>query len=82
MFSDSQLLVLHPTKNADDNYDQDFAFWLAYPKLNALTFSGESDRKLTVDFMIYLDELRDNEVNQMVVGLDAGGNWQDNFLKG
>lgn len=82
VFSDAKMLVLHPTKNAATNYDEDFAFWLAYPNLNALSFSGESDRKLTVDFNIYLDELRDNEVNQMVVGLNAGGNWQDDFLKG
>lgn len=82
VFTDAKMLVLHPTKNADTNYDEDFAFWLAYPNLNALTFSGEADRKLTIDFNIYLDELRDNQVNQMVVGLNAGGNWQDNFLKG
>lgn len=82
VFDDAKMLVLHPTKNDATNYDEDFAFWLAYPNLNALTFSGESDRKLTIDFNIYLDELRDNEVNQMVTGLDAGGNWQDNFLKG
>jgi len=82
VFSDSKMLVLHPTKNADNFYDEDFAFWLAYPNLNALTFSGESDRKLTVDFAIYLDELRLNAANQMVYGADAGGNWQDNFLKG
>lgn len=81
VFNDAKMLVLHPTKNAETNYGEDFAFWLAYPKLNALTFSGEADRKLTVDFEIYLDELRVNEVNQMVVGLNEGGSWQSNLLK-
>ena len=80
-FSDAGMLVLHPTKNAATVYGEDFAFWLAYPKINALTFSGEADRKLTVDFEIYLDELRLNEVNQMVVGLNEGGSWQSNLLK-
>lgn len=80
-FSDSKLLVLHPTKNAETNYGEDFAFFLAYPKINSLLFSGEADRKLTVEFEIYLDELRVNEVNQMVVGLNEGGSWQSNLLK-
>lgn len=81
VFSDAKTLVLHPTKNDSTNYKEDFCFWLAYPNLNALTFSGESDRKLTIDFNIYLDERRLNAVNQMVYGA-GDGDWQANFLKG
>ncbi|MCA9313679.1 hypothetical protein KDA08_05215 [Candidatus Saccharibacteria bacterium] len=80
-FNDAKMLVLHPTKNAANNYAEDFAFFLAYPKLGGLTFSGESDRKLTIECQIFLDELRVNEVNQMVVGLNEGGSWQSNLLK-
>lgn len=81
-FSDAKTLVLHPTKNADDDFTEDFCFWSAYPNLSELLFSGESDRKLTVDFQIFLDENRVNAANVLAAGLSGGGSWQDNLLKG
>lgn len=80
-FNDAKTLVLHPTKKDSDDLDEDFCFWKAYPNLNSLTFSGESQRLLTIDFQIFLDERRQNAVNQVVIGTDSGSNWQANFLK-
>lgn len=80
-FIDAKTLVLHPTKKGDAEIDEDFCFWKAYPNLNSLTFSGESNRMLSIDFNIFLDERRVNQANQVVIGTDNGGNWQDNFLK-
>lgn len=81
-FDDAKTLVLHPTKKADNDLDEDFCFWKAYPNLSSLTFSGESNRLLAIDFNIFLDERRINEANQVVIGTDNDANWQDNFLKG
>ena len=69
-------MILHPTKKDPTDRDTDFAMWKAYPKINALTFSGEEDRKLEVEFSIYLDENRENKVSKMVFG-----EWYQNFLK-
>jgi len=80
-FGDAKMLILHPTKNAATNYAEDFGFWKVYPKLSGLVFSGESDRKLTIECQVFLDDQRVNEVNQMVVGLNQGGSWQSNLLK-
>lgn len=74
--ADGGKLVLHPTKNAVDNYVDDLAFWLAYPKLNALTYDGESQKKIEVEFNTYLDQSKLNEANIFVLG-----DHTQNFLK-
>jgi hypothetical protein len=76
VFSDTRQLVLHPTKNDADDYSGDFNFWASYPNLSNLVSSGESDRKMTVDCAIYLDENRENAVSKMVYG-----DWTQNYLK-
>lgn len=76
IFQYSKMLVMHPTKNAADNYDNDFAFWVAYPNINNLLISGEEDRKLEIQFSFFLDELRVNDVSKVVYG-----DWTQNFLK-
>jgi hypothetical protein len=77
VFQFSKTLVMHPTKNAADDYDSDFCFWVAYPNLNNLVFSGEEDRKAEVEFTFFLDEAKVNQVSKMVIG-----DWTQNFLKG
>ena len=74
--ADAGKLVLHPTKNALDNYADDFAFWVAYPKLNNLVFSGEENRMIEVEFSIFLDQSKVNEASVFVYG-----DHTQNFLK-
>jgi hypothetical protein len=69
-------LVMHPTKNAAANLDNDFMFWVAYPNLSNLVISGEEDRKLEVEFSFFLDEQIVNEASKMVYG-----DWSQNYLK-
>jgi hypothetical protein len=77
VFQYSKQLILHPTKNAADDYAGDFCFWVAYPNLNNLVFSGEEDRKAEVEFTFFLDQTKVNQVSKMVIG-----DWTQNFLKG
>lgn len=65
---DSKKLVLHPTRLPEDNRADDFAFWLAYPNLNSINFSGSSEQIVTVEFTIYKDEARDNRASLFVRG--------------
>jgi hypothetical protein len=76
-FSDTKMLVLHPTKNLASNLANDFCFWAAYPNISNVLISGEEDRKVEVEVSIFLDEQRVNEVSKLVYG-----DWQQNFLKG
>jgi len=76
--ADSKMLIMHPTKLPVDDYSQDYCFWSAWPNLNNLVISGEEDRKAEVEFSIYLDETRVNEVKKAVILSD----WTQNFLKG
>lgn len=66
--ADGGKLVLHPTANASTVYSGDYCFWLAYPKLSGITLSGESDKKIAVEFNIFLDSSRVNEASVMVYG--------------
>lgn len=74
--NDGGKLVLHPTKNASTNYADDLCFWLAYPKLNSLTYDGESQKKIEVEFNVYLNEYKVNEASVFVLG-----DHTQNFLK-
>lgn len=69
-------LVLHPTKNAANDLSGDLAFWNTFPNLTQILISGEENRSLTVDFSVYLDESRVNEVSKF-----AYGDHEQNFLK-
>jgi hypothetical protein len=69
-------LVLHPTKNASSNLAGDLAFWNTFPNLTQLMISGEENRTVTVDFSVYLDESKVNEVSKFVYG-----DHTQNFLK-
>lgn len=74
--ADGGKLVLHPTKNVETNYADDLCFWLAYPKLNALTYDGESQKKIEVEFNVFLNEYKVNEASVFVLG-----DHTQNFLK-
>lgn len=74
--ADGGKLVLHPTKNAETVYTDDLCFWLAYPKLNALIYDGESQKKIEVEFQVYLNEYKVNEASVFVLG-----DHTQNFLK-
>lgn len=69
-------LVLHPTKNDDSDLSGDLAFWNTFPNLTQLLLSGEENRSVTVDFSVFLDESRVNEVSKFVYG-----DHTQNFLK-
>lgn len=66
--ADGGTLVLHPTKLDLDDYSGDLCFWLAYPKLNSVTFSGEANKMIEVEFSIFLDESKVNEASVFVYG--------------
>ena len=69
-------LVLHPTKNDASDLRGDLSFWNSFPNLTQIMISGEENRSLTVDFSIYLDESRVNQVSKFVYG-----DHTQNFLK-
>lgn len=73
---DGGTLVLHPTKNLVNDYSGDLCFWLAYPKLNSVTFSGEANKSIEVEFNIFLDESKVNAASVFVYG-----NHTQNYLK-
>lgn len=74
--ADGGKLVLHPTKNAATDYSGDLAFWLSYPKLNSVTFSGEANKAIEVEFSIFLDDSKQNAASVFVYG-----DHTQNFLK-
>lgn len=69
-------LVLHPTKNDASDLSGDLAFWNSFPNLTNLLISGEENRSVSVDFSVFLDESRVNEVSKFVYG-----DHTQNFLK-
>lgn len=69
-------LVLHPTKNDAADLTGDLTFWNSFPNLTQIMISGEENRSLTVDFSVFLDESRVNEVSKFVYG-----DHTQNFLK-
>lgn len=72
----SRKLVLHPTKNDATDLSGDLSFWNTFPNLTQIMISGEENRSLTVDFSVFLDESRVNEVSKFVYG-----DHTQNFLK-
>lgn len=75
-FQYSKALLLHPTSKASTDLSNDMIFWRAYPKITEVVHSGEADKKFTLEFSLYLDELLLNTSSKMVYG-----DWQQNFLK-
>jgi hypothetical protein len=61
-------LILHPARLPDNDYTQDFCCWLAYPKIDSLTFSGENPQTISVTFRVFRDDFIDGAVNKVAIG--------------
>ncbi len=57
-FAQATQLVLHPVYNALTDHSEDWTFWLAYPKLSSLKYSGEKVHTIPLTFSLFLDQSR------------------------
>lgn len=76
VIGDAGRLILHPTRKAASDLTEDICVWKAYPNLSEITFSGESEKLVNVEFTAYQDEFVVDEVSKYVYG-----DWNQNFLK-
>lgn len=67
-FSRSSQLLFHPVRLADTDHSEDFLFWLAYPVLKDLKFSGEKVEVLPLTFTLFLDQSRKKGLELGVYG--------------
>lgn len=67
-FARSRKLVLHPVALPASNMSRDVTIWKAFPKVSALTFSGENVMMLPVEFSIYPDYTKDPRINMVCYG--------------
>ncbi len=68
MLGDAAKLVLHPVVNSDTNYDNDTAFWKAYPMLSSIVQSGENPKSVKVDFKIFPDTSKPDAIRLFSYG--------------
>lgn len=68
MFADAKKLVLHPVANAAGDLTEDIAAWKAYPVIESWSFSGENPETITLNFRIFADETKLDQVNKLVFG--------------
>lgn len=68
MLGDAAKLVLHPVANAANDYDEDLAFWLAYPVLGSIKQSGENPKMVSVSFKIFPDTSKSDTVRLFAYG--------------
>lgn len=61
-------LILHPARLPDNDASEDFVCWLAYPKLDSVTFSGENPQLINVTFRVFRDEFINEEINKVAIG--------------
>lgn len=61
-------LVLHPVANAATNYDEDLAFWKAYPLLDTIAISGENPRTMAVTFRVIPDLDKPSDIRLWIRG--------------
>lgn len=61
-------LVLHPIVLPDSNKSRDVTAWKAFPKIGALTYSGENILMIPVEFAIYPDYSKQDKVRLLVFG--------------
>ncbi len=67
-FPRARKLVLHPVALPASNMSRDVTIWKAFPKVGALTFSGENVMMLPVEFSIYPDYTKDSRINMVCYG--------------
>jgi len=63
---DSRRLRLHPVNEATNV--RDLTFWLAYPKLSSIVYSGEDEQMMNIDFTTYLDETKPAGIKRFAIG--------------
>jgi len=68
MLGDSAKLVLHPVVNADNDYDEDLAFWKAYPMLGSIVQSGENPKTVAITFKIFPDTSKADAIRLFAYG--------------
>lgn len=64
---DARRLVLHPVGEGTSKL-RDLTFWLAYPKLSSIVFSGEDEQLMNIDFTTYLDETKPSGIKRYAIG--------------
>lgn len=63
---DARKLRLHPVN--ETNNLRDLTFWLAYPKMDSIVYSGEDEQLLNVTFTTYLDESKPEGIRRFALG--------------
>lgn len=61
-------LNLHPVVLESTDYDRDVTFWLAYPRLDSLAFSGEEILTVPVTFDVYRDTTKNAAIDKFCIG--------------
>jgi hypothetical protein len=61
-------LILHPTRLPDSDTSQDYCCWLAYPKLDSISFSGESEQLINVTWRVFTDTFLPEDMNKVAIG--------------
>jgi hypothetical protein len=65
---DAGRLILHPVALSNSDYTRDMCFWLAYPLISGITFSGENPEMMSIEFKCYLDSTKPEQVNLFMFG--------------
>lgn len=61
-------LILHPARLPQSDRSEDYCIWLAYPKIDSLSFSGESEQRVSVTFKAYRDDFVHSSVDKIAKG--------------
>jgi len=61
-------LILHPVAVLDSDKSKDVCFWLAYPKMDSITFSGENPTLVNVTFRVFRDEFINSVADKVAFG--------------
>ncbi len=67
-FARARKLVLHPAVLPASNLSRDGTFWKAIPKLSELVFSGENVMTMAVEFTIFPDYTKDQNIRMYAIG--------------
>ena len=65
---DAGRLILHPVALASNDYSRDMCYWLSYPLISAITFSGENPLMMECEFKCYLDSSKPENINLFMIG--------------
>lgn len=65
---DAGRLIMHPVALADADLTRDLCFWLAYPLIQSITFSGENPEIMSIEFKCYIDMAKPEGINLFAFG--------------